>query len=218
MTHDVSDTSNRAEHKIFCIGLARTGTTSLHRALTDLGVASAPDSIELVALFDDPDADLESLRRYDAFSDNPVPFLVEQLDRRFPGSRYVHTHRPRDDWLDSMEWLFSEGMRRLNPDMRAVGDEIHRRVYGVDEFDRTRLGEIHDHHGRFVADHFAERGHDLLSLDVAELEWEPLCTHLGLAIPDRPFPHVNARSGRLVHRVRSAVGRSRAARRGRRAR
>ena len=82
---------------IFGIGLSRTGTTSLHHAFEILGIRSAPTS---VALLFDPDDEVLGL--YEAFTDNPIPFLYQRLDARFPGSKFILTTRDLDDWLRSM--------------------------------------------------------------------------------------------------------------------
>ncbi|MEM7093848.1 MAG: sulfotransferase family protein [Actinomycetota bacterium] len=182
--------------KVFGLGLARTGTTSMHEAMLVLGLRSAPDSIPLL-----DGVDLDFLRRYDAFFDNPIPFRYRALDAICPDSRYIVTHRERDSWLASMEWLFGAGLDRLDPKMRAVGDRVHRQVYGSDRFDADRLRAVYDRHEREVREFVADRPH--VWLDVEDgFRWEPICALLGLAIPSVDFPRVNARGRRKRGRLR----------------
>lgn len=136
----------------------------------------------------DPDT---LLGAHDAFSDNPIPFLIAELDERFPGARFVHTHRPVDDWLRSMRWLFGEGLDRLDPATRVLGDRVHRELYGIDTFDEATLRAVWHDHRATVAAHFVDRPDDVLHVETAELDWEPMCAFLGLRPPSTPFPHSN---------------------------
>jgi hypothetical protein len=178
--------------KVFGIGLARTGTTSLYLAFEQLGLRSAPSSVAMMRLFDEPDADLDLFDTHDAFTDNPVPFLFALLDRRFPGSKFVLTTRPIDAWLRSMEWLFGDGLDRLDKRTRALGDEVHERLYGITSFDATVLTDVYVRHHSTVAGHFERRSDDLLTVPVAELSWLTLCDFLDCDPPSSVFPHVNS--------------------------
>ena len=80
--------------KVFCTGWQRTGTTSLAKALNAIGVRTKDYPKELLH-----DIDHELVREYDAFTDNPIPLLYQELDRRHPGSRFIHTTRDEQAWL-----------------------------------------------------------------------------------------------------------------------
>jgi len=90
--------------KIFCIGFPRTGTTTLSNALSKLGYMTrgGPDHI-LDAFFNN---DLESIYKFvdqnDAFQDNPWFCLYKELDKRYPGSKFILTERESDKWLRSI--------------------------------------------------------------------------------------------------------------------
>jgi len=142
-------------------------------------------------LLDDPDADLALLRQYEAFADNPVPFVFDVLDQRFPGAKFVLTTRPLDGWLRSMEWLFGPGLDRLDKPTRVLGDQVHERLYGITSFDATVLADIYTRHHESVESYFESRPQDLLTASVDELGWAKLCAFLGLAEPAEPFPHTN---------------------------
>ena len=93
--------------KIFCIGLNKTGTISLHQALTDLGFASlhwgGPASRRAVERAIREGAPLlEHLGDYDAYSDiQRLSMSFDVLDRQYPGSRFILTTRDVDEWIDS---------------------------------------------------------------------------------------------------------------------
>ena len=182
------------ENKVFGLGLARTGTTSLHEAMGLLGLKSAPDSIPLL-----DSIDVDFLARYDAFFDNPIPFRYRELETVCPGSRWIVTQRPVDVWLESMEWLFGAGLDRLKPDMRLVGDRVHRQLYGSDEFDESRLRSLYERHYSQLADWVT--GRDAVWIDVGNgIGWEPICDLLELPVPGVEFPHTNRRRRRFGRR------------------
>lgn len=79
------------EKKIFCIGLARTGTTSLHEILKSLGLKSNHFAGEI--LYQD---NWNIINKYDAFSDTPIPFIYKKLDSLHPGSKFILTTRNKD--------------------------------------------------------------------------------------------------------------------------
>ena len=176
---------------VLCVGLPRTGTTSLHLALQRLGIASAPRS---TALADGDTASRDQLlQRYDAFSDLPVPFVVPQLLERFPDAVLVATWRPLEPWLESMEWLLGPGRDALSPQDRAVGDQLHERHYGTVHFDHDRLSEVHRRHAEQLDAWSARPELRMVSIRTDELGWEPLCVALGRRVPRAPFPHAHRR-------------------------
>lgn len=187
--------------KVFGLGLARTGTTAMHQAMGILRYRSAPSSAELIDGLDD-----EFLASYDAFFDNPVPFLRPELAERFPEARFVVTWRPVEPWLDSMAWLFGPGLDRLDPATRALGDRVHRSVYGFDRFDRARLQAIHEEHYDDLR-RWSSDADNVLWLDQSEgFTWGPLCRFLDVSEPTVPFPVANtAQPDRPLSRYRRAL-------------
>jgi len=194
-----------ADPKIFGIGLARTGTSSLHSAFDLLGVRSAPTSVALMSLFSaegQHDDDHPHLETATAFTDNPVPFLYDRLDAMCPGSKFIHTTRPKDEWLESMRWLFGPGLSRLDRRTRRLGNDVHEQLYGIRTFDAVKLGRVHDAHHRGVGEYFEGRSGDLLRIETSNLDWQPLCDFIGRSVPDIAFPHVNAAAPRHRPRLR----------------
>jgi len=193
--------------KILGIGFHKTGTSSLGRALQVLGYRVAgpfgvrDPNIGQRAL---PEA-LARLDRHDAAQDNPWPVLFRELDEAVPGSRFVLTDRPDDQWLDSVVRHFGGSTTPMREWIYGVGDPIgHEEVF---------LGRYRAHRDAVRA-HFVGRPGDLLVLRVNEGDpWAPLCDFLGVEVPSTPFPHANPGSwsrrtlNRVRARVRGAVGR-----------
>jgi hypothetical protein len=182
--------------KVFCIGLSKTGTRSLHDALQLLGLRSVhwggPDLRTAVqrgpeiraaverALHDGRPL-LSGLEEADAYSDiHSLSVNFDVLDQQYPGSRFILTVRDLDEWIDS---------RR-----RHVEANIARKERG--EYEGSFLtidpdawrAEAIEHEAR-VRSHFSDRPQDLLVLDIAAGDgWEMLCPFLGLPVPSEPFP------------------------------
>ncbi len=159
--------------KVFGIGLSRTGTRSLDAAFKELGLRSEH------LLFD-----LDRIAHLDAATHAPVARAYEELDRRYPGSRFILTVRSRDDWLESCRRFF-----RREPASGSTEDLLLD-LYGTTTFDADSFAAAYRAHRRDVLRHFRRRPGDLLVLDVCGGEgWEKLCAFLGLPVPDVPFPH-----------------------------
>jgi len=200
----------RSFNKVFCLGLSRTGTTSLFHALRALGLRpfhyplwlfSKPEVLglppfrpmlplnpcaawrrgkELKASRNLHDAQA-LLETHDAFTDLPIPLFYHSLDRFFPGSKFILTTRSVESWLQSMEWLFTTG--GIVWKRGHLGDELHQAVYGTTVLDREKLiAAWHRHHGEVRAA-FASRPGDLLEIivDRGEMTYEALEKFLGLA-------------------------------------
>jgi GT2 family glycosyltransferase/glycosyltransferase involved in cell wall biosynthesis len=179
--------ANRA--RVFGIGLNKTGTTSLHEALTMLGFTSlhwgGPSVrriIEVSLAAGEPL--LSRINPYfDAFTDVlPLTQNFQLLDEQYPGSRFILTTRPLDAWIESRCRHVASNVRR-----HAAG-EYRGAFLEVDEATWRAEWEAHVERAR---DYFAGRD-DFLEIDItARGEWLPLCRFLGVAEPSRPFPWVN---------------------------
>src|SRR5215212_6804140 len=90
-------------HKVFGIGLSRTGTTSLTKALRILGYRAVHCPLSIVR-FNGKGLQLsaEVVDRYDAFTDSPVARMYRELDYACPGSKFILTTRPIEKWMASV--------------------------------------------------------------------------------------------------------------------
>lgn len=171
--------------RIFGIGLNKTGTISLHEALTTLGYRSlhwgGPEVRRVVEqalaegrpLVDDfPD--------HDAFSD--IWCLSEHfalLDEQYPGSRFILTTRDLDAWLTSRERHVARNRQRRD-EGTYTGTFL--------EVDREAWTAEYRSHHRAVAAYFAGRD-DLLVMDITRGDgYEVLCPFLGHEVRPEPFP------------------------------
>jgi hypothetical protein len=136
----------------------------------------------------------KTLERWYALSDNPIPLLYKQLDKAYPGSKFILTVREEQDWLRSVERLWD---KRYNPtrwvwDAYPFSNHIHTVLYGQKDFNAEIFLARYRCHNQEVQQYFKERPDDLLILNIPLGEgWEPLCEFLGKPIPDAPFPWNN---------------------------
>ena len=175
--------------KIFCIGLNKTGTSSLHTALQALGFRSlhlgGPDVPRLIKQASDEGRPLaDDLGDYDAFSDIwRLSERFDELDQQYPGSKFILTMRDLDAWLDSRRRHVERNVVNKAKGLYS-GGFVH---VEVEEWTR----QYHEHHAR-VLEYFAGRPDDLLVMDVARGDgYEQLCPFLGVEVPAEPFPWAN---------------------------
>ena len=181
--------------RVFGIGLHRTATTSLHSALRQLGLDSfhwgageAPLIwYEMRNLGRSP-----TLERWYALCDLPIPLLYREMDRAYPGSRFILTVRNEASWLRSVERLWSsENPNRYLWDVYPFTNMIHTELYGRATFDAATMLARYRRHNAEVREYFQGRD-DLLVMDVdAGLDWAPLCGFLNLPVPGVAYPKVD---------------------------
>lgn len=186
--------------RVFGIGLHKTGTTSLHEAFKMLamdslhwGTGEAPLIwYEMNALGRSP-----TLEQFYALSDNPIPIFYEQLDKAYPGSKFVLTIRDEVDWLASVAklWSYKHNPTRRLWDVYPVSNTLHVALYGRSDFDALVFLERYRRHNQAVRAYFKDRPDDLLVLDMDQPRGKlaALCKFLNLPLPARDglYPRAN---------------------------
>jgi hypothetical protein len=190
------------QRKVFGIGLSRTGTRSLSRALALLGFRSLhwphdeATQTELMAYYNgNSPFHLTVADQYDVVADTPIASVFEELADQYRDARFVLTVRERNSWLKSCARFFSALALQedsVRPDDRYVA-AIRRRVYGRINFDAAAFSEAYDRHMRKIRKRFKTMPERLLIFDITAGEgWQQLCSFLNLPLPSASFPHENA--------------------------
>jgi hypothetical protein len=190
--------------KIFAIGLSRTGTSSITRALELLGysVVHFPHDemsrTEIGNYIRNPVRllKLSLLNDVDALTDTPVSVTYRALDRTYPASRFILTTRDKSAWLDSCRAYWDQVLQPLlkNRDEEAAAYIclINKAVYGIEHYDPVVFSAAYDRHIASVQQYFKSRQSDFLTIDICNGEgWPQLCNFLQLRPLDEPFPHEN---------------------------
>lgn len=166
--------------KVFCVGLGKTGTTSLKESLRILGYRTIRLPLDWKGITD-----------FDAALPGVSAAMFEDLDVAFRGSKFILTLRDVEGWLKSIEKDMARkvGVQRERSEEREV---LLKLKYGTAVFDKDKFRKgFHDHEAR-VKRYFENRPDDLLVLNITtSAGWEPLCSFLRVPVPEVPFPFVN---------------------------
>ena len=169
-----------SQQKVFCIGLGKTGTTSLKEALRVLGYRTIRLPLNWQGETD-----------FDAALPGISAAMYKDLDAAYPGSKYILTVRDTDRWLKSIEHDF-ERKKGIPKDRAEERFRIQMIIYGTETFDKEKFRQAYHKHEKNVLDYFRGRPDDLLVFDITtSADWGRLCTFLQVPVPDVPFPFVN---------------------------
>ena len=195
------NTTDRRYNKIFGIGLSKTGTSSLGIALNQMGIPTKdfPHDPVTLSQLESGDYRLKLLSHFDAITDTPVVPYYPQLDKLYPGSKFVLTVRDIESWLRSIRdhWADRGAWLEVNPVQKRFAYFINTAVYGSIAFNEDRFRYVYDLHLREVRRYFADRPDDLLEVDICAGETMGRLGHfLGVDVADEPFPRANTKSDR----------------------
>ena len=180
--------------KIFGIGLSKTGTTSLTKALEILGYKSIHNP-ESWLKFDGEklDFDFEQIVNYDTFTDLEIAYFYKQLDELYPNSKFILTTRPIDSWLNSCRNHFHIHSKRSEK-----ANFLVKQVYGAtfcDNETQDTFKQGYLKHEQNAKQYFHHRPDDFLILDTGEVDkWSKLCDFLGKSVPGESYPMANKAS------------------------
>jgi hypothetical protein len=187
--------------RIFGVGMQRTATLSLHKALQILGFDSlhwGTGEAPLIWHEMRTTGRSNTLERWYVLSDNPIPLLYERLDQAYPGSKFILTIRDETKWLKSVERLWDPKYNpdRLLWDVYPFTNKVHTALYGRPDFDADVFLARYRRHNQEVLAYFKNRPQDLLVMDMsAGAGWPELCDFLGLPIPAIDYPKANHTNG-----------------------
>jgi len=144
--------------KIFCIGLPRTGTTTLSIELTKMGYKTCH------CVFDP-----KQYRIADAFADTPIFADYKKLDQEFPNSKFIYLERDIDSWLESFTRIYSKFINNLRQPTTKEQKSTrisYRKIFGGIHMEPTKLREAFIRHYIEVNGYFDGRD-DFLSINIA---------------------------------------------------
>ena len=192
--------------KVIGAGFGRTGTLSLKGALEELGFGPCHHMAEVLG---DPgqlalwakaarggrvDWD-QVFNGYSSCVDWPSAYFWRELANHYPDAKVVLSIRDADAWYDSMKKTILRVLRHRdtieNPHIRAtmnMGADILVHHFGTDLPERKQA--IAGFNAHVEAVRTTIPANRLLEFDVRQ-GWAPLCAHLGVPIPDTPFPNLN---------------------------
>ena len=167
--------------KVFGVGLSKTGTTSLARALEILGY-SVKDCLGITKYLKGniSSIDKTALESYDALTDTPIPNFYQELDKEYPGSKFILTVRDMDGWLKSCKKQFNQKLAEKRSD---AANQLFLELYDTVTFDEEKFRSGYKKFTESVLEYFKDRPGDLLVIDISKGEgWEKLCPFLNKPI------------------------------------
>lgn len=207
------------DRKVFCIGLSRTGTTSLAYALNNIGISTIHYSPEAFVQIDKIDEtqfldiklDLSMLQKwslkkeikaksvkriesildnYQGFADLPFPMLYKTLSIKHPDAYFIYTYRDKSGWLKSMEWLYDDAA--VIWQHGHLDNAIMQWAYGTSVYKESVLGEAYENHHANV-NKFFEGADNFLSIkiDDGELTYGRLTRFLNKPAKTGPVERLN---------------------------
>ena len=188
-------------------GFGRTGTLSLKGALERLGFGPCYHMVEVfqnpafmqywgAAARGEPVDWAEVVKGYRSGVDWPLSTYYAELAEAFPEAKVILSVREPEGWFKSLHaTIFApENMERfLDPqtpqDMADMGKKIMIETFDGKADDKEHAIGVFNRHIEEVKRTIpADR---LLVYEVGS-GWEPLCTFLGVPVPDEPYPSVNS--------------------------
>ena len=169
---------------VFCIGDAKTGTTSLSKALGMLGYRSVHFPR---AGLPPKEGWLEYIKKsnFDAFANWHIMErdLYQEIDKEFPNCKFILTVREPQSYGKS----FSRYFKLQNPQQL------------------NQLIQQFENRNQEVMYYFKDSPSRLLVINIIDGDnWRELCTFLNKSIPDKRFPHENRWKHKI--RVKKATG------------
>ena len=185
--------------RVIGTGFGRTGTDSMREALTMLGfgpchhmyeVMAHPEQKRLwraLAMGGAPDWD-RLFAGYQSCVDWPSAHYWRELTEVYPQARVIITWRSPESWWESFQKTILPAIAD-SKDQESLGIAlVAKQVFGGRPQDRAHAIAVYEANVEAVLNTVpAER---LLIHKLGD-GWEPLCAHLGVPVPDEPYPARN---------------------------
>jgi hypothetical protein len=121
---------------------------------------------------------------------NAAEWWFPQVDLEYPGSKFIWTHRPKDQWMESIHRHFRNKYLQLGD--KVFEQHNHLITFGCYLFNEDRFSWVYDLHEKTVKDYFSDRPEDLFSVDLSkERTVDRLCEFLGVEPQGLPYPRLN---------------------------
>lgn len=210
--------------KVIGAGFGRTGTASVKAALEELGFGPCYHMYEVMGKADHIEQWRRAghgkavnwhalFADYQSSTDWPACTFWDRQMEAFPEAKVLLTMRDPDAWYDSvvntiyavrgdnprfldMSGLPAEAVAQREgflPQLAMIDEVIWNGTFDGRFGDRAHAISVYNAYVDCVKHTVPEER--LLAFDVRQ-GWEPLCAFLGVAVPDKPFPHVNDTASR----------------------
>jgi hypothetical protein len=200
--------------KVFCIGLNKTGTTTLEKVLKgfDYKLGNQVKGEYLLDAWMDRDFKqiIEFCKTAQAFQDIPfsLPYTYQFLDSHFKNAKFILSVRDSSEqWYDSLtkfhSKLWADNERIPNADdlkqatyrYRGFAFKFNQAVFQTPEdspYDKEILIRFYETYNKHVMDYFKSHPEKLLIINVSKSsDYAKLCLFLNQPINAHDFPWEN---------------------------
>lgn len=200
--------------KVFGVGNNKTGTTSLKKAMEDMGYVVGNQSVAERMMEQWSKRDFKKLIKYchtaQFFQDLPFskPYTFVALDQQFPGSKFILTVRDSpEQWYNSLTRFHTkkwgknnqiptkEDLQKASYIYEGAPWDINRWEYTTpenDPYNKEELIKRYVGQNESVIEYFRHRPNDLLVLNVSEKSaLKKLSDFLGKSCQNEDFPWEN---------------------------
>ena len=132
-----------------------------------------------------------TLEKSYCLTDLPIPILYQELDRAYPGSKFILTIRDEHRWLKSVRnhWSHEHNKFRADWSTDPFTHQVHKELYGQKGFDAELFLSRYRRHNADVFWYFRNRPEDLLVMDMDRgAGWPELCRFLNQPVPAVEYP------------------------------
>ncbi len=174
--------------KIFCIGLNKTGTTSMTRTFQVLGYQVGNQRVGELLMDDYLDNTFENIVSFcysaEFFQDLPFsyPETFKYLDQNFPNAKFILTVRDNsEEWYNSLynfhQKIFFRGKKitsELMKSIKYVYQGWNYKVFKVyntpddDLYNKDILMKFYESHNKKIIDYFQDRNDKLLVINLKD--------------------------------------------------
>lgn len=209
----------KSKRKYFCIGLNKTGTTSIAKAFKDLNFKVDDEGNAHKLLYAYEQRDFNSIvnhaKKAEVFQDAPwsYHYTFMHVANAFPKAKFILTIRDSaDQWYESLVRFHSErfGKGGATPTVddlkgaeRPHGRSVYRNMkmrFGIsdtDPYEKTRLVDYYLDHNRMVKNYFEPIPEKLLILNLSESDgYRRFCEFIGVESTQNDFPWLNKTASR----------------------
>lgn len=204
-------------NKVFCIGMNKTGTTSLLYEFVRMGISTGNQKAGEQLLSKYINGEFTSLKNYCKsarfFQDIPfsIPNIYTYLDKEFPNSKFILSVRNSpDEWYDSLirfhtktkligvagKLPTSDELKQSNYVHKGWAYTVHNLIYNVpydDPYNKDILIDTYNKHIDDVMDYFKNREDDLIVINLAdESSYERFKQFMGIKNKFTKFLHENS--------------------------
>ncbi len=186
--------------RVIGTGFGRTGTDSMREALTILGFGPCHHMFELSAHEEQKQiwralalgavADWPRLfAGYASCVDWPSASYWRELILAYPQAKVILTHRSAESWWKSFSSTILPAIEKTTDPQNLLLTLIRDQVFGSKPGDKAHAMACYEANVKAVFETVpASR---LLVHELGD-GWAPLCVHLGVPVPDVPYPSRNA--------------------------